>query len=617
MKKLLKNKVVFYSLLSIILLLIILLIVIYFKRFNNNNSNTLNNSNYPNESIVDENKDEEKDMFLILDIYAKFMIKIHHNTVDGIYSLDNKIDVTSFENLKGQSTLDAFLLLIQYMFENNYVQSGDSVYLEAYHLDETLQNDYSILYSSLENLFLQYNLVLNKETMPLEEKEKIENAIANDETIQEQINNNDTPQKDTEVKENDNSLPEDKNEQSQEPKIEANTNTDNNTSNNSSSNEPSINNEPLNTYDIDSKDNKMLLSASQIKQYNAKIASKTSALYNLGITYYSKEKIMEYVNSYSLPLDTKYNDGIAVTNNEKNQILENRNLDNIKAINAQKGIVVKRSNLKSFPTDIHFYSNKNERNFDDLQETELLVNVPVLILHESKDGKWFFVISKTYYGWVKKENIAYATDDDYNYFINTNSFAVITKASLNVNGVNLDMSVTLPYQKEVSGSYKLVLPYKGADGMVMKQEITIAKENASIGYLPFTKENLFKQAFEYKETPYRWGGMDYGVDCSSFVGNVFRTFGFVFPRNTSDQNKSVGEVVSLTGLPYSEKLNKIANSFPSLLYMPGHVVMYLGVKNNKYYIINATANRRLLKVTEEVLDSSNYLASINKLVLIR
>ena len=364
-------------------------------------------------------------------------------------------------------------------------------------------------------------------------------------------------------------------------------------------------------------DNEILLNQDEIKEYNNIIESKTDSLYNLNINSLTKNEVLNYINKYKLPNLPKYNNGVLITNNDIKNILDNRNIENIPDIvNLKKGIIVNRTNLKSNPTDMHFFDSITDTNFDALQETELKVNTPVLIIHESKDLKYLFVLSKTYIGWVKSDDIAFSSDDDIEYFTNNKNFIVITEPFIEINNTLLDMGVTLPLIKPVSDGYLVSLPTKDENGNIKVENVTISKDKTHVGYLPYTKKNVLIESFKYEGIPYSWGSMDYGVDCSGYVRNIYSTFGFVFPRNTSDQNNSVGILLDLSDKSSSDKLNIIEKNVPSLLYMEGHVLIYIGIKDNKHYVINASGNKLILKVTKEVLEDSYYLPKLEKLVLI-
>lgn len=365
------------------------------------------------------------------------------------------------------------------------------------------------------------------------------------------------------------------------------------------------------------KDDFVLLDENEIVKYNQAIREKADMVYDLNaITSLTKKQILSYINLYQLPTLPKYDKTKTLTTANTKSILDNRNIDNIKDLKEiPKGIITNRANLKSFPTDVHFYDQYNVAEFDRVQESELLTNTPVLIIHESKDKKWNLVISPFYVGWVKKELIVSVTKEEFDYFINPEQFVIVTDVSTKIDGVILDMSVKLPYLGYTEKGYQVLLPIKQQDGTLTKKQVTISKDKAHIGYLPYTKRNVYIQAFKYEGVKYSWSGQDSGVDCSSYVSNVYRTFGIQFPRNTSSQNKSVGKIISLVNKTQQEKLKIIRDTNPSLLYQNGHVMIYLGQKNGKHYIIHASGST--MKVTfTELKEGSSYLKAIHRVITI-
>ncbi len=360
-------------------------------------------------------------------------------------------------------------------------------------------------------------------------------------------------------------------------------------------------------------DDEVILSEGEIFSYNQKIMTKTNSLYDINnMENLSIDDIRNYITKYQIPNLPQYDTEREVTNDDIVRIKKNCNLDNITG-NIRKGIIIKRTNLKSFPTTMHFYNVLGSDNFDNLQETEVHVNTGALILHESLDKVWKFVIVPNYAGWVLSSDIAYASDEEYDYFVNSNSFGIITDALIEIDDTFLDMSVKLPYLKASEDGYHFDLPIKDENGNVMRKEIVITRDKAHIGYLPYTKRNVYIEAFKYEGMNYSWGGMDRGVDCSSFVSNVYRTFGFNFPRNTSDQKEVLENITYMNNMSNEEKLETINNEdFPSLLYQPGHVMIYLGKIDGVNYIIHSSGSE--MKVTESVLDNSSYLNKIDRVI---
>ncbi len=75
-----------------------------------------------------------------------------------------------------------------------------------------------------------------------------------------------------------------------------------------------------------------------------------------------------------------------------------------------------------------------------------------------------------------------------------------------------------------------------------------------------------------------WGGLYENRDCSALIQDLFAGFGIPLPRNSGDQAES-GNFISLKGLSGQEKQNLIreqAVPLLTLLYMPGHIMLYLG-----------------------------------------
>ncbi len=361
----------------------------------------------------------------------------------------------------------------------------------------------------------------------------------------------------------------------------------------------------------------ILMTKEEINNYNKEIKSRSNSFYDLdSISLLSQKEVITYIESYKFPSFPQYDDNREITPDIIEKIENNLNLDAIdKMVNVRKGIVTTRANLKSFPSDYHFYSEKDGRKFDNLQESELHVNTPLLIIHESRDKKWFLVITQNYFGWVLKDNISYVSSEEWDYFTSKNKFAVITSPFFRTDNVMLDMSTILPFEGEEEDSYLLSLPIRDKEGYLLRKTIRVSKDKAHVGYLPFSKKNIYIQAFRYENFAYSWGGRDGGIDCSSFVSNVFRTFGFEFPRNTSEQKKSVGKIISLEGKNPTVKQKIIRENYPSLLYEPGHVMLYLGMIDDKDYIIHASG--RTMRVTfEELTLNLTHLTNIDRQVII-
>jgi cell wall-associated NlpC family hydrolase len=87
--------------------------------------------------------------------------------------------------------------------------------------------------------------------------------------------------------------------------------------------------------------------------------------------------------------------------------------------------------------------------------------------------------------------------------------------------------------------------------------------------------------------PYGWGGEDGFHDCSSFIQDIFKSFGFTLPRNADAQEMLPGKRFSFKNLNDDERLDIIKKLKPgALLFMKDHVMLYLGYFDSSAYVIN-------------------------------
>jgi Cell wall-associated hydrolases (invasion-associated proteins) len=255
-------------------------------------------------------------------------------------------------------------------------------------------------------------------------------------------------------------------------------------------------------------------------------------------------------------------------------ILNNRNLKNISPnVEINKGILINRSSLRYLPTKSAFYSDIIvEENI----ATELSFATPILILHTSLDNEWHYIQSYFYKGWIYKNDVSIVDDATFFKFLSPNEFVIITTNQLIMNEITLDMGIKLPLLAQHSAFYEVLIP--NANGCEIA---VIDTNNANIGYLDYTEENIIIQANKYLDTPYKWGGIENGIDCSLLIVNIFKTFGFIFPRDAKEQEKVVGlQNISLKGQTEEEKKTTLDFLLtPFILYKKGHVLLGLG--NNK------------------------------------
>ena len=275
------------------------------------------------------------------------------------------------------------------------------------------------------------------------------------------------------------------------------------------------------------------------------------------------------------------------------------------------GMTVHRSALRAFPTDLRVFNRQGETDIDRFQESALFPGDPVVIAHASADAEWLFVVSARYAAWVSADAIAegdrasvlgYATRSPHRIITGAKPRTVFTREVPRLSELQLDMGLRIPLanvaqDKPVNGqhpyaSWILDLPVRDADGRLGFAPALLPRIEDSQGdYLPLTRANLIRQSFKFLGERYGWGHSYNGRDCSGFVSEIYRSMGVELPRNTSDQ--SVSPAFDRTHFPAdTPRARRIAAvdalDVGDLIYIPGHVMMYIGDIDGQPWVIHDT-----------------------------
>ncbi|HEU4812777.1 MAG TPA: SH3 domain-containing protein, partial [Xanthomonadaceae bacterium] len=275
------------------------------------------------------------------------------------------------------------------------------------------------------------------------------------------------------------------------------------------------------------------------------------------------------------------------------------------------GLVLKRAPLRTFPTDLRVFSRPGETDIDRFQESALFPGTPVLMLRQSNDTHWEFVVSPRYAAWIPRTSVAIGTREQVLGYGSRTPYRVITGAEVHtvdtreapqVSALQLDMGVRVPLaevplDQPVNGqhpytSWIVDLPVFGPDDFLAFQPALLPKiADTSPDYLPLTRANLIRQAFKFLGERYGWGHSYDGRDCSGFVSEVYRSMGVQLPRNTSDQavspvfaRRAFGEADTSEARLAAARALDVGD----LVYIPGHVMMVIGHVDGQPYVIHDT-----------------------------
>lgn len=352
-----------------------------------------------------------------------------------------------------------------------------------------------------------------------------------------------------------------------------------------------------------SKDTNMTVLENVVSSYNAKaiktsLSKESTTKTKLYINGVEKNAQAYYKSLTDMILDTGYND-------------EQRYVD--------YAITVSQVDINALPTNDYVgYSATDTDN--EIVSSAMSVGEPFIIKQKCINNGHIFYwgYSDNCTGWVDGDKLAICRDkeewlDSFKVSIDADDFIVVTQDKIvlepsyyhpHTSEVKLTIGSTLKlvpkdeYSKVFSAeitdrgpwnNYVVYLPTRDAEGKYVKSYALIAQHySVSRGYLPMTKKNILKVAFSCLGNRYGWGGMLDAMDCSMYTRNIYRCFGVSLPRNTTWQQCIPDTKINMQEMKDEEKTT-ILKKLPAgtLIYFPGHVMMYTGIVNNLPYCISA------------------------------
>lgn len=279
------------------------------------------------------------------------------------------------------------------------------------------------------------------------------------------------------------------------------------------------------------------------------------------------------------------------------------------------GICVRQADIRAVPADLLITDDAADIDYDVLQYASVRVNEPVIVRAQTADGSWYYCDSTCVSGWIAAEHIAICANRREwlsAWRIPEAERLVVTQGKLYLDEANvnreasermLTMGATLRRVDEkdfdptitnraLFHNHAVWLPVRDAEGRY-GTTIALIPEHASVseGTLPLTAENILNVAFSMLGDAYGWGGMLGVPDCSQYVRNVYKCFGFELPRNTTWQSAMPAMKVNLTDLSAGEKAEALdALPVGTILFFRGHEMLYLGAHEGRHYVLSSVGS---------------------------
>ncbi|MFZ5812348.1 MAG: SH3 domain-containing protein [Thermodesulfobacteriota bacterium] len=249
---------------------------------------------------------------------------------------------------------------------------------------------------------------------------------------------------------------------------------------------------------------------------------------------------------------------------------------------SRRAITVANTNLRSMPTSGARYSDPTLPGegypFDYLQHSSVPLGTPLYVTHATHDGSWLLVESPFTFGWIPASD-AGLVDEAFIRDYQCGRYAAVIRDNVPfARGQALDIGCVLPLSGRAGGGLTVLYPEPGPGGLAVVRSVALGTDSVAPIPLPATPRQIAAVADRMMGQTYGWGGIDDKRDCSAMVRDLFAPFGIYLPRNSSSQAKA-GPTMSLEGLTPAQKEEAILSRgipFATLVWMPGHIMLYVG-----------------------------------------
>jgi len=288
-------------------------------------------------------------------------------------------------------------------------------------------------------------------------------------------------------------------------------------------------------------------------------------------------------------------DGKEFPRKSMDAVVKNGTIDETAA--PRPGVALLPADVRVFPHEKQLFSSKAAATgangllkLDVLQNSTMKPGEPLVVYNASADSNWFFIATGTVVGWVKASSVA-LVDNDFMDIFTFSEKSVIVKDNVKADGddgnflFNLKMGTVLPVEGD-----ELLLPVRGKNGLAGVTRHKLPEGMAEPFPIRFTPRNASRAINEMMGEPYGWGGASGFRDCSAMTRDYFAMFGIWVPRNSGDQSIT-GARISLKNTPSEERsgvITRQASPYATLIHMPGHIMLYLGIYDGEPVVFHNT-----------------------------
>ncbi|WQY81323.1 SH3 domain-containing protein [Helicobacter pylori] len=269
-----------------------------------------------------------------------------------------------------------------------------------------------------------------------------------------------------------------------------------------------------------------------------------------------------------------------------------------------RAVVVRDSDVRAVPTNKPYYLSPKGYPFDRYQNSLIFQGTPVLITHFNLDKTYAHIQSSFVYGWIKVSDLAYMRDKDIELLTKLKNYVMPIKDKIPLytdygdfytNARVGELFALIPQsqnasQKPQKKELKAYGFLRDAKGYAALQSVILDEKDFFVFPKAFNSENMAYFIDTMLGQKYGWGGLLGNRDCSAFTRDSFANFGILLPRNSYAQSRYANNYVDLSSMKSKEKedyILKNATPFGTLIYLKGHIMLYLGAYNHQAIVAHS------------------------------
>lgn len=277
-----------------------------------------------------------------------------------------------------------------------------------------------------------------------------------------------------------------------------------------------------------------------------------------------------------------------------------------------KAITINATSLRALPSDSPMFGNPKKAGegfpFDYLQKSYLNSNLPIYILHTTRNGAWDLVLTpERSWGWVPSKDIAIVNNRFIQAWAQKRAFVTPIEEQQPVLDSHSHfyfltrIGEILPLVKQMPISYHVLVAVKDSMGNAEIKIAKIYKKSSKLWPLPASSKSIASLANKLLGAAYGWGGLYSYRDCSATLKDLFAPFAIWLPRSSGDQARA-GHYVSLARKDSPNKAQTIMQNgipFFTLLWLHGHIMLYIGSDQDQLYAFHSPWGVHTMKSNTE------------------